>query len=206
MCGLTVRSWWCPFYLIMIGGYKHLKIVGVNDCVLTFLLFLLSSGTMDLSAPAPVVALLHWPHLLFPISSTFSSLIYPSSLLPHPLLPQHLWPSRYPPARPTWWQGRKARLSEAPWTSSAWRASSREERAAFSSLTAGRFLSTMHRMFKERLTFVAPSWWRGDYSRTRCLSLSYCNLMARWRWVRCNWQVMLLLWQDVMPVIRDPIH
>lgn len=55
---------------------------------------------MDLSASAPVVALLRWLHLLLllPISSfAFPSLTYPSSPTPHPSLPHicvPVWPLR----------------------------------------------------------------------------------------------------------------
>lgn len=139
----------------------------------------LSSGTMDLSAPAPVVALLHWSHLLDPISpSTFPLSHRPLFLHAPSLALLCLWPR----VTATSWQERKGRLSGAPWTSSAWRASSREERGVCWWLTAGHFLSTMHRTCKARSMSAAPSWWRGDCSRTRCLWLSCCNPTAKWRW------------------------
>lgn len=158
-----------------------------------------SSGTMDLSALAPVVARLHWPHLLLPISSsTFPSLIYPSSSSPSPLLPPPSVAQGYHSALPTSWPGRKARLSEAQWTSSAWRASSREEQGACSLLIAGLFLSTMHHTCKVLSMCAAPSWWRGDCSRTKCLLPSYFNPMAKWRWVKahCIWHLMPFLWLE----------
>lgn len=40
----------------------------------------------------------------------------------------------------------------------------------------------MRHTCKVRSTSAAPSWWRGDCSRTRYLSLSCCNPTARWRW------------------------
>lgn len=149
------------------------------------------SGTMDLSAPAPVVALLlRWPQLLLPISSLpFPLSTTPLPPHPHPLLP-HVSDPGWSFRPSTTWQERKGRLSEAPWTSSAWRASSREELDVCWWLTAGHFLSTMRRTYKARSTSAVPSWWRDDCSRTRCLSLSCCNQTARWRWVKAPWQLL----------------
>ena len=141
---------------------------------------------MDLSAPAPLTALLRWPHcfliiILLPVSSsTFPSLINPSTSLRY--LTSATQRDHHTP--PTSWQGRKGRPRGAPWTSSAWRASSREERAVCWWSTAGRFPSTTRRTCKAPSTSAAPSWWRGDCSRTRCPSLSCCSPTARWRWVR----------------------
>lgn len=88
--------------------------------------------------------------------------------------------SSLPP--PTTWQERKGRPNEAPWTSSAWRASSREERVVCWWSTAGRFLNTTPRTCKAPSTSAAPNWWRGACSRTRCRSLSCCSPTARSRW------------------------
>lgn len=104
---------------------------------------------------------------------------------PLPLTPTSLTLA-YHSARLTSWQGRKGPTRRAPWTSSAWRASSREGQAACWWLTAGRFLSTMHHTYKARSTFAAQSWWRGGCSRTKCLSLSCFNPMAKWRWVKAQ--------------------
>lgn len=153
--------------------------------LLFFLSVCISSGTMDLAAPAPVVALLHWhppPHLFLFLSLSHLSLFLHTSV---PYCPSSVTQSDHTtPA--TSWQERKGRLNGAPWTSSVWRASSREEQVACWWLTAGRFLSTMHHTCKVRSTFAAPSWWRGVCSRTRCLSLSCCSPTARWRWVKSS--------------------
>lgn len=158
------------------------------------------SGAMDLSASAAVVALLHWPHLLLlPVSSSTSSL---SNLPLLPLTPflatSRLRPSLCDSAPPTTWQGRKGRRSVAPWTSSAWRASSREERAVCWWSTAGRFLSTTRPTCKVLSMSAALSWWRGDCSKTKCPSLSCCNPTARWRWVQAQtWWFLFFGWLDV---------
>lgn len=146
---------------------------------IAFFLFFRYHGSLSFcSSGSPLPLNSPPPHLCLTLSL---SLCLISPLPPPQLVPRYLrrWPLQ--PVNKTW-QERRVRLSEASWTSSAWRASSREERAVCWWLTAGRFPSTMRHMCKVLSTSAAPSWWRGDCSKTRCPSLSCCNLTARWRW------------------------
>lgn len=137
-----------------------------------------SLSTCPSGSPSPLTSA-PFPHLFLHLSLSRLSLFLLTPTLTAPTSVTQGYHSAFP----TKWQGRKAQLSEAQWTSSAWRASFREEQAACWSLIVGRFLSTIHHTCKVPSMCAAPNWWRGDCSRTRCPSLSCCNSTAKWRWV-----------------------
>lgn len=156
---------------------------------ITFYLYLLfrrhhgSLGARSSGSPTPLIS--PFSHLFLHLPLSASPLPFILSFLPLTTTQSLL----------TSWQGRKVPTSGAPWTSSAWRASFREERAACWWLTAGPFLSTTRHTCKVRSMSATPSWWRGDCSRTRSLSPSCCSPMAKWRWVKAA--------QQLMPQIRN---
>lgn len=128
------------------------------------------------------VSCLSPPPVTYPPSFPLSCLFLHLSFFHLPSSFHRLWATTLP--LPTTWRERKGRRNGAPWTSSAWQASSREERDVCWWSTAGRFPNTTPHTCKAQSTSAAPNWWRGACSRTRCRSLSCCSPTARSRWVR----------------------